>query len=128
MNLGNEILTDRDVVLTLAGWEAMRPHEPLAPEPVFVWPVAIEFPFTFILIFRFIRWRKQMKRTNWHFFHEQYQSWYIMIGRHYNELAGDKDRYQSPELMKLWDYQTHTQARLREHTLSQREWNLQKKT
>jgi hypothetical protein len=122
LDFNTESLNDRDVDMTIAGWEAMKPKEPRQPEPLFVWPQFFG-PLYFIRVWR---WKRKMKATSWDFFHQRYQQWMFMITDHYNVLAGDRDRYQVPQLMRLWKYQIDAQDRLHENSMSQAEWNRQK--
>lgn len=121
MDLGKEKLNSRDVDLILFGWEAIKPKEPHSPEPLFVWP---EF-FGVRYFIRVWKWQRKMHATSWSVFHQRYQQWLFMIADHYSLLAGEQDRYQEPQLMRLWQYQTNAQLRLRENSISQREWNQQ---
>jgi hypothetical protein len=122
LDYGKETLSDRDVDMIIIGWEAMKPKEPRQPEPLFVWPRVFGLRY-FIRIWL---WKRRMKATSWDFFHQRYQQWMFMITDHYNLLAGDQDRYQEPQLMRLWKYQMSAQVRLQENSISQAEWNRQK--
>lgn len=117
MDYSKESLSDHDVDMTIAGWEAMKPKEPSQPEPLFVWP----HRFGFRYLIRVLLWKRKMKATSWDFFHQRYQQWMIMITNHYNFLAGEQDRYQVPQLMRLWKYQMKAQVRLQENSISEAE-------
>ena len=122
MELSDVTLNDRDVTMIIAGWEAMKPKEPKQPEPLLVWPKSLGLRY----FIRLWSWERKMKATSWAFFHQRYQQWMFMITEHYNLLAGDRDRYQVPQLMRLWQYQMKAQDRLHENTMSQHEWDRQK--
>lgn len=121
MDFAKETLNDRDVDLIIAGWEAMKPQEPTQPEPLFVWPDSLGFRY----LIRVWRYNRALKASSWDFFHQCYQQWMFMITDHYNLLAGQQDRCQNPQLMRLWKYQIDAQVRLREKSMSQDEWNRQ---
>jgi len=126
VKLSNEKLSDRDVAMIIAGWEAMKPTEPLVPEPLYVWPEGWRVRLVVPFLFQLWRWERKMKKTWWRFFHEQYQTWLFMVTHHYNALTGDRDRNQDAQLMALWKYQIAVQERLYENTITQAEWNRQK--
>lgn len=126
MDLSKEKLSDRDVDKIIAVWEVMKPVEPNAPEPLYIVPANWRIYLVLPYVFRDLRWERKMKKTWWRFFHDQYQTWRLMVTRHYNALAGDRDRLEDPQLMRLWEYQTKAQGRLHENTISQEAWNRQK--
>lgn len=121
MDFAKETLSDRDIDLVIAGWDAMKPREPVQPEPLFVWPRRFGLRY----FIRAWRYERAMKASSWDFFHQYYRQWMVMITEHYNMLAGDQDRYQNPQLMRLWKYQMDAQVRLREKSISQDVWDRQ---
>ena len=67
-----------------------------------------------------------MKASSWDSFYQRYQQWMFMVTEHYNFLVGHQDRHQESQLMRLWEYQTQAQTRLRLNAISQDEWDRQK--
>jgi hypothetical protein len=122
MDLSKEQLSDRDVEMTLLGWEAMKPQEPNYPEPLFVWPRTFGVQY-FIRIFKY---KRQMKQTKWDFFHQRYQQWIHMLDKHFFTLATGKDHFQDPQLLRLRAYLSNARIRLRENAIGQDEWDRQK--
>lgn len=118
VDLSKETLDERDVRLTIAGWEASKPTEPASPEPLFVWPKPGKGSFV-IYLFRLYVFERQMKKTHWRLFHDRYHAWYVIINDHYNALANGADYTRRPELRKLHDYLNHAQKRLHENMASE---------
>ena len=122
MDFSNNALSDRDIEMIIAGWDAMKPKEPSQPEPQLVWPQSTGLRY----LIRIWIWERKMKASSWDFFYQRYQQWMFMVTEHYNFLAGHQDRHQESQLMRLWEYQTQAQTRLRLNAISQDEWDRQK--
>jgi len=115
------VLTDEDVEIIIAGWQAFKPAEPSTCQPLFVWPDRIGL----LYIVRIYRYIVKMKLSGWDRFHIEYQNWLNGVSTHYNLIVDEcteDNRLMNPQLMQLWNYQIQAQVLNRENTMSQSAW------
>jgi hypothetical protein len=111
MKLSEVVLDTAKTDLIIACWQSMRPSEPTTPEPVMVYPVPGRGSIPITLI-RYTKYLKELRSSWWGHFYDHYQCWYTMITTNYNELCGEQDRYENPELLRLWQYTIDAGPRL----------------
>lgn len=103
MDLSVEALNSRDVAMIIAGWDVMKPDEPTAERPLFVWPVEGKGS-TIISIVRLVNYRRALGTSGWRLYLVQYQHWFVMVSKHYNKIQESTDFPRDAHIDALRDY------------------------